>query len=282
MRNLRYKDLVSIFLILSALIILTYYPLKFNKSYLEFISFALLLLFSGYSLISFLNPKQNYRDILKFPFLILAASALLNIIVAIGLKFTKVGLHLRSLTLVLSIITMFLTLAAFIHRINTNYALKHEKPDIKKDQIENKEIESSKTKSTAAKESKILKSNAQKFADFIIRIDLLVIFVVIIVSILSFVISKLDLFRIHLILGLLFMLFIPGYVISVILFPDRNLGKIEVLALGFGISLPLASIVGIILVYANYSISVSSILFTLTLLTLILTLIAFVRRVKTQ
>ena len=119
MQSLKSKDLVLIFLVTSIYIIVMTYPrhLSFNKSYLEFVSFILLLLFSGYSLISLLWPNKNYVEILKNPLLILGFSGLSFIITGITLKFTSIGLHLKSLTLFLSLITMILLLIAYIRRI---------------------------------------------------------------------------------------------------------------------------------------------------------------------
>ena len=119
MKSFKSKDLMIIFLLSSIYIIITSYPyhLDFNRSILEYFSFILLILFLGYSLISLLRPEENYIDILKKPARLLAFSALLIISVSVILKFSSLGLHLKSLTLVLSLITMFLSLAAYIRRI---------------------------------------------------------------------------------------------------------------------------------------------------------------------
>jgi len=119
MKSFKSKDLMIIFLLSSIYIIITSYPyhLDFNRSILEYVSFILLILFLGYSLISLLQLEENYIDILKKPARLLAFSALFIISVSVILKFSSLGLHLKSLTLVLSIITMFLSLAAYIRRI---------------------------------------------------------------------------------------------------------------------------------------------------------------------
>jgi uncharacterized membrane protein len=111
MQSLKSKDLMTIFLLTSIYVIVISYPyhLNFNRSVLEFVSFALLFLFSGYSFISLLRPEENYIDILKKPVLLLEFSVLLIITLSLILKFSSLGLHLRTLTLVLSVITMFLS-----------------------------------------------------------------------------------------------------------------------------------------------------------------------------
>ena len=95
------------------------YPhhLSFNRSILEFVDIVLLVLFSGYSLMSFLRPKNNNENILQKPLLVLGSSLFLMIITGIILNFSSIGLHLKSLTLFLSLITMILLLMAYFRRI---------------------------------------------------------------------------------------------------------------------------------------------------------------------
>ena len=113
------KDLVLIFLITSIYIFIMTYPhhLSFNRSILEFVDIALLVLFSGYSLMSFLRPKNNNENILQKPLLVLVSSLFLMIITGVILKFSSIGLHLKSLTLFLSLITMILLVMAYFRRI---------------------------------------------------------------------------------------------------------------------------------------------------------------------
>jgi len=119
MQNLKSKDLGLIFLITSIYIVIITYPyhVSFNRSVLEFVSIIFLFIFSGYSLLSFLRPEKNYAEILNSPLLILGLSTLLIIITGAILTFTTIGLHLKSLTIFLSIITMILLMMAYIRRI---------------------------------------------------------------------------------------------------------------------------------------------------------------------
>ena len=119
MRSFKSKDLVMIFLLTSLYISVMSYPyhINFNRSILEFVSIILLILFTGYPLISLLRPEKNYVEILKNPLRLLGVNILLILIVSFILKFSLLGLHLKSLTLFLSLITMFLTVIAYIRRI---------------------------------------------------------------------------------------------------------------------------------------------------------------------
>ena len=107
------------------------YHLNFNRSILEYVSIILLIIFTGYPLISLLRPEENYINILKKPFRLLGLNILMIVSVSIILRFSHLGLHLKILTLVLSLITMFLTLIAYMRRINyfnSGYYKNSEKP----------------------------------------------------------------------------------------------------------------------------------------------------------
>jgi len=131
MRNLKSKDLMLIFLIISSYIILYFYHLlNFNKSILEFIYIIFLFLFSGYPLIILLRHDRNYKVILKNPVLLLLCDGALILLVSIILKFLSLGPQISSLTLFLSIITLFLTITAYVHRIKYLNSIQH-KLDLK-------------------------------------------------------------------------------------------------------------------------------------------------------
>jgi uncharacterized membrane protein len=83
------------------------------------------------------------------------------------------------------------------------------------------------------------------------------------------------------VLGSLFVLFIPGYVAVEALFPKgRELDGIERLALSVGLSLALVPLVGLLLNYTPWGIRLDPIMVSLTILTIGLALVAFVRRFR--
>lgn len=85
-----------------------------------------------------------------------------------------------------------------------------------------------------------------------------------------------NVFRI--ILGLLFVLMLPGYALISTLFPQKErLGGIERLALSFGLSLALVPITGLILNY-TFGISLNSVLYSLAVLVLLFSIIAIIRQ----
>ena len=132
MRSFKSKDLVIIFLLSSLYILIISYPyhLNFNRSILEFLSIILLILFVGYPLISFLRPKENYINILKKPFRLFGFNLIIILIFGLILRFSVVGLHLKPLTLLLSVFTMIFSLIAYIHRIGDQKSLKNGKIEV--------------------------------------------------------------------------------------------------------------------------------------------------------
>jgi len=82
-------------------------------------------------------------------------------------------------------------------------------------------------------------------------------------------------------LGLVFVLFFPGYVFITALFPNRKeLDNLERLALSFGLSIAIVPLIGLGLNYTPWGIRVKPILVSLTVFNVIFALIAVYRREK--
>ena len=87
------------------------------------------------------------------------------------------------------------------------------------------------------------------------------------------------------VLGVIFVLFLPGYAFVKALFPDnmpikvstKTLEMIERFALSIGMSIALVSIVGLILYYTPYVLDLTAVVLSLLVLTLILASIAVAR-----
>ena len=82
-------------------------------------------------------------------------------------------------------------------------------------------------------------------------------------------------------LGLPFVLFFPGYVLIAALFPRRNaLDGMEKIALSFGLSIVLVSLVGLVLNYTPWGIRLYPILISLAIFTAAVSVVAWYRRRK--
>jgi hypothetical protein len=79
--------------------------------------------------------------------------------------------------------------------------------------------------------------------------------------------------------GTVFVLFIPGYVITEALFPrGRDLGGIERFALSIGLSLALVPLIGLLLDYTPWGIRLTPVVISLIILTIGLSIVALARR----
>ena len=84
---------------------------------------------------------------------------------------------------------------------------------------------------------------------------------------------------VRVVLGLLLVLFLPGYSLIAALFPRRDdLDGIERIALSFGLSIAVVPLLGLALNYTSYGIRLVPILLVLSVFTVSLAVIAGVRR----
>ena len=83
------------------------------------------------------------------------------------------------------------------------------------------------------------------------------------------------------VLGLSFILFFPGYMFILTLFPKKqSIGGIERVALSFGLSIAIVPLIGLILNYTWWGITVESILYSVTSFVFIMSILAWLRQAK--
>ena len=87
----------------------------------------------------------------------------------------------------------------------------------------------------------------------------------------------------RIVIGLPFVLFFPGYVLTAALFPRREgLGGIERVALSFGMSIAVVPLIGFILNYTWWGITMESVLYSIATFILAVSIIAWVRRRRVE
>lgn len=87
--------------------------------------------------------------------------------------------------------------------------------------------------------------------------------------------------KIRTVLGLLFILFFPGYSLIAALFPRKeDIDGIERLALSFGLSIAVVPLIGLGLNYTPWGIRLNPILISISLFTILCLTAAFLRRVR--
>lgn len=83
----------------------------------------------------------------------------------------------------------------------------------------------------------------------------------------------------RIVLGIPFLLFLPGYILITALYPKKEgIDAIERVALSFGLSIALVSLIGLILNYVSWGIRVESVLYSVALFIFITSIVAMVRR----
>lgn len=111
--------------------------------------------------------------------------------------------------------------------------------------------------------------------------DIILVAAITILTVAFVLIPPLNKTFIRTILGILLVLFIPGYSLIAALFPKwGDLDGIERAALSFGLSIAVTPLIGLALNYTPWGIRLDPILICLTIFTLVMCLIAFLRRRK--
>ena len=106
--------------------------------------------------------------------------------------------------------------------------------------------------------------------------DLLIIDILSVILVLSITLIPAAIMRI--VLGLPFLLFFPGYVLTAALFPRNEMDNIERLALSFGLSIATTILIGLGLNYTFWGIRLEPVLFVIAFFIVFLSLIAILRR----
>lgn len=97
-----------------------------------------------------------------------------------------------------------------------------------------------------------------------------------------FVLTPINNTPFRIIFSLILILFAPGYSSIAALFPkDYDLKGTERIALSFGISIVIAPIIGLLLNYTPFGIKLGPISISLSLFTILMSIIAYIRRLKT-
>ena len=83
---------------------------------------------------------------------------------------------------------------------------------------------------------------------------------------------------IRIISGTIFMLFMPGYALTRLLFPTRDTDGIELVALSIGLSFAVTPLIGLILNYSPWGIRLDPVVMSLTIVSIALAFAASYRR----
>lgn len=252
MKGTSSKDLMLIFVLASIIAIFTS-TRPFNIFILDTFLFILIIVLSGYSLMSLIYPEEDSSGLLRKPLLITMLSMFLVILISLILKISPLGLHFRNLTWFISIITALVAITAYVMRIN------HLRP----------KLEESTEELIPLKSHKLWDKN------------LIIYTLLSLLMIITVLIPPLNKTPVWMVPGSLFVCLIPGYLLLAVMFPKKDdLELIERLALSFGSSLILTSIIGLIFNYTRWGIHLELILIVLAVFSLLLCFITVLKMRK--
>lgn len=311
--RLKYLDLILVLIITIACLTVIIKPNLINYNLRTLLLILLILFLSGYSLVSALYPRKNDLDFLErlalsfgFPLLgLVIVIVLTNLVPTI---FNTLNNYQNMILKSLALLTIVLTIIAIIRRKRVSdenkfvYSRVNEvknaiKPELygeNQSDIKDKSIPNKKIKISTGDNSKSnLKTeiNRDNYPSFVTK-DLVLIFLATILTMVFVINPKLNDTFVRTILGLLLILFIPGYSLIAALFPKKeDLDGIERIALSFGLSIGLSALFGLLLKYSllNYlpygnklihltNSSYVTLALILSVFTLLMLFIAFIRR----
>ncbi|MDY6864701.1 MAG: DUF1616 domain-containing protein [Halobacteriota archaeon] len=123
------------------------------------------------------------------------------------------------------------------------------------------------------------KENMKMKNGFTQSIDIILVITLTILCVIFVMVPPLNETGARVILGLLFVLFFPGYSLIAALFPRKDdLDGIERVALSFGLSIAVVPLIGLVLNYTPFGIRLSPIITSLFIFTISLAITAYIRR----
>lgn len=255
---LGYKDVLLV-IIITFLTIMAVSISSLDNSVIRMALVAVLAFFlPGYSLSTIIFPlSKNINRIKRFSYSIIFSLIILLSICSLSLK-TQPVIPI----MVVSIITVLLIMLSLIRRLRPA-------------KIRSKEIFEDDPGLSYKFDSK--KPSKKGF----LQEDLLLVFLATILCVIFVTIPKLNETPVRIVLGLLFILFLPGYSLIAALFPKKDdLDGIERLALSFGLSIAVTPLIGLLLNYTPFGIRLTPILLSLSIFTVAMIIIAFMRRIR--
>ena len=252
---------------------------KFDKIMINtFLAIFLLLILPGYSLVAALYPKKEDLNFIErasmslgFPLTVLAFGILIK-------NINPIAISLPFILLLIVTFTIVFIIVAYIRR---QIVLKNEQfqKDRDSSQFYNEEEDLGETLETMQKtETSKIENEKYKKPKFV-YLDLVLILLTTIITVIFINSAKLDHTIIRTILGIILVLFIPGYSLIAVLFPKMDdLNGIERGALSLGLSIAITPLVGLALNYTTFGINLSPILFSLSTFTIIMIFISYIRR----
>jgi uncharacterized membrane protein len=202
-------------------------------------------------------------------------------VLAFGILIKNINPIAISLPFILLLIVTFTIVFIIVAYIRRQIVLKNEQfqQDRDSSQFYNEEEDLGETLETMQKtETSKIKNEKYKKPKFV-YLDLVLILLTTIITVIFINSAKLDHTIIRTILGIILVLFIPGYSLIAALFPKKDdLDGIERAALSFGLSIAVTPLIGLALNYTSYGIRLIPVLISLSAFSIIMVIVAYFRR----
>lgn len=262
-------DLVLVFLTNVICLVIVLSP-KLDETIINIPAILIMLFLPGYSLVAALYPKKEdlkgvERVSLSFGFPIIVFSS--------GILIRNINPIAISLPSILILITTFILVFIIVAYLRRRRAIENE-------EFEQRHFEEEPTFEENLPEIETKKSIHKKISNqkFVSK-DLLIIFLTTLITIIFILTPKLDDTFIKTILELFLILFMPGYSLIAAIYPKKqSIDGIERFTLSFGLSISITTMIGLAIRYTQYLNQFISTFFLLSVFTIIMVFIAFIRR----
>ncbi len=299
MAKLSYRDLLLVLVLTILSVVWLSLPVLDTYPFNLIAYFLLLVFLSGYALLAAFKPLIYRIGVIRRVFYSVVLSFIVTLVVSLFSSFNGTSIHMFD---VIPVLVFVFILIAFIRRMRAarrmvlerikdrmgdyepRIPVKHEDSEVEdlnlhllgklqREVSEAKKVNDVKVK-TSDIEPEPVRSGKGFFAWDLVLISLFTILAVVFILTpsLSNTIPRT-------VLGLVLILFLPGYSLIAALFPRQgDLDSVERLALSFGLSIAVTPLLGLGLNYTSYGIRLDPILLSLSGFTLVLVLAAYVRR----
>lgn len=262
MRKILKKDLLIYLFTLSYILLIFAFPQIILSNLIYSICFVIIFLVSGYSGFKLFYPDENINS-LKKVILLLEFSILLTIFISLILKYSQ-ELNLKTLMAILSILTLVFLSFTYIRKVIF--------------------LRSTKSENEIFISEKNPEQVSGRHWNFINK-DLLMISIFVFLIIINLVlpIGTLIWKIIFWILSGLIMMFIPGYLLIAIIFPNKgDIEEIERFGISWGLSLVITSLIGLPLYYLTHGLFINTLIIFLAIFSIILCVITLLKRKKIE
>ena len=239
-----------------------------------------MFLIPGYMLVTAVYPLKGDLSPMKCTVSSLAVGALIAGIFFIASGQKVLGAYPENAFLIMVVLTIILALVTALERYRyskspSDKGYSSNGPDKGYSSGGSTDIDTDNRVDGEVADSNVESRDSKKPTDLIIMALVTVLCIIFVLT------PGLNRTFIRTILGLLLILFVPGYSLIAALFPRKDdLDGIERAALSFGLSVAVTPLIGLALNYTSWGIRLTPILISLSAFTIIMVLLAFLRRMR--